>query len=63
MAKYYYDGPVLMFDHVIAKRWSSQTTAPSEAKAKINLAYQFKKQHDKEPTAKVILPGKLRQIG
>lgn len=61
--KYHYDGPVLMFNHVIAKRWMAQTTAPSEAKAKSNLAFQFKKQYDKAASAKVELPGKLRQVG
>lgn len=63
MHKWYYEGPVVMFNLVVNPKWISQTTAPTEEKARNNLAYQFKKQYDKAPSAKVTLTGKLRQIG
>lgn len=56
---YSYDGPVLEFDRVIAEHWRGETTAPTEKKAKCNLAYRFKKQYNKVPGTKIILPGKL----
>ena len=43
MAKYLYRGPVMEFDRCIVNNWTGQTEAPSEAKAKSNLSYQFKK--------------------
>ena len=63
MAKYFYDGPVLMFSTCIHKRWIAETTAPSEAKAKANLAFRFKKEYDKSADSKITLPGKLRVVG
>lgn len=63
MSKWYYEGPVQMFGHTICSKFTSQTTAPSEAKARSNLGYQFKKQYGKAAEAKITLPGKLRQIG
>jgi hypothetical protein len=56
---YLYDGPVLEFDRVIADRWVSKTFAPSEKKARSNLAYQFKKQFNRASSAKITLPGKI----
>jgi hypothetical protein len=59
MALYSYDGPVLEFDKVISNHWQAQTYATSEAKARSNLAYQFKKINGKVPKTKITLPGKL----
>lgn len=59
MALYSYNGPVLEFDRVIANRWQAQTYASSEAKARANLAYQFKKDNGKVPRSKITLPGKI----
>ena len=63
MNQYSYEGPVLEFERVIATRWSSSTFAPSERKARSNLAYQFKKQYGKTPGTKITLPGKITQVG
>lgn len=57
--KYYYNGPVFEFDRIIADRWEATTIAPSEAKARNNLAYQYKKSHGKTPNTKISVPGKL----
>ena len=60
MARYVYEGPVLQFDRVVASRWTAETTAVSEAKARSNMIFQFKKSAGLAPTAKVTLPGKIR---
>lgn len=57
MQKYIYKGPVMEFDKCIMNHWESQTVAPSKKKAKSNFKYQFKKQHDRLPTAMIELPG------
>lgn len=59
MKLYSYSGPVLEFDRIVTNCWSAQTYATSEAKARSNLAYQFKKEHGKVPRTKITIPGKL----
>jgi hypothetical protein len=59
MTLYSYNGPVLEFDRIIANHWQAQTYAVSEAKARSNLAYQFKKNNGKVPRTKITLPGKI----
>lgn len=60
--KYTYDGPVLEFDTLIAEHWKGETMAPSEKKARSNLAYQFKKQNNRVARSKITLPGKVEEI-
>lgn len=62
MNQYSYDGPVMEFDTCITNRWIGTTYAPSEKKARSNLTYQFKKQHNKTPNTKISLPGKIVMI-
>jgi hypothetical protein len=59
MALYSYDGPVFEFDRIVANRWQAQTYAVSEAKARTNLAFQFKRSTGRAPRSKITLPGKL----
>lgn len=59
MNVYIYDGPVFQFNQMIMEHWAGETTAPTEAKAKSNLTYQFKKQHNILPSAKITLPGEV----
>lgn len=59
MNMYYYDGPVMEFDRIIANNWKGTTMAESEKKAKNNLSYQFKQQHHKTSNTKITLPGKM----
>ena len=59
MTLYSYNGPVLEFNRVVANNWKAQTCATSEAKARVNLAYQFKKINGKVPCTKITLPGKI----
>lgn len=59
MKQYSYDGPVLEFERCIANHWKASTFAVSERKARCNLAYRFKQENKKSPTAKISLPGKI----
>jgi hypothetical protein len=57
--KYIYEGPVMNFDRCIIFKWRGETVANSEAKAKSNLSYQFKKENQMGANAKISLPGTL----
>lgn len=59
MALYSYDGAVLEFDKIVTNHWQGQTYATSEAKARSNLAFQFKKETGRVPRTKITLPGKI----
>lgn len=59
MALYSYDGAVLEFDKIVDNHWKGQTYAVSEAKARSNLAFQFKKETGRVPRSKITLPGKI----
>lgn len=60
--KYMYDGPVLVFDTLVADRWKGETMAPNARKARSNLSYQFKKQNNRMPGVKVTLPGEVKMV-
>ena len=62
MNQYAYNGPVMEFDKCIANNWAGSTYATSEKKAKSNLAYQFKKNNNRAPAAKIVLPDGLEVI-
>ena len=62
MQKYAYDGPVMEFNTCIVNRWRGETTAPSEARARNNLAYQFKRKNSRLATAKITLPGQVKLV-
>jgi hypothetical protein len=59
MPQYTYDGPVMAFDKLISERWTGTTFADTERKARVNLAYQFKKQNNRIPATKIYLPGNV----
>ena len=59
MEYYAYDGPVMEFGRCITTRWRSHTYATSEKKARSNLVYQFKKNNNRMPSAKITLPGEI----
>lgn len=59
MQQYNYDGPVLRFDTTLSNRWKASTIAPTEARAKSNLAYRYKKENGLMPNTKIMLPGKM----
>lgn len=62
MNLYFYNGPVLEFDRIVANNWSASTIAKTEKKARCNLAYQFKMEYGKAPRSKITIPGKLTII-
>lgn len=59
MALYSYNGPVCEFNKIVSNCWKGQTYATSEAKARSNLAYKFKKETGRVPRSKITLPGKI----
>lgn len=62
MQEYIYDGPVKEFGKVINYRWRASTFAVSEQKARCNLAYRYKKEHNRVSNANITLPGKLEMV-
>ena len=50
-----------MFDNLVAEYWEAETIAPSAARAKSNITYQFKKQMGLERNVKVTLEGKIEK--
>lgn len=62
MNRYEYSGAVLYFDRVVASNWKTETAAPSEAKARSNMIFQYKKLAGLAPYAKITLPGKIRLL-
>ena len=57
--KYQYDGPVMVFG-TYRGTFKGETFAPSDVRAKSNLAYQAKMAMKIAPNAKVELPGELK---
>ncbi len=60
-----YNGPVKSFDNILTSRWKAETNAFSEARARSNLAYRYKKEHGLSESTKITLTGSLtcRLIG
>ena len=59
MAKYEFVGAVMHFDKCIAYIKHAETIAPSEAKARSNIAYRWKKENGYGPNQKITLRGNL----
>lgn len=62
MKTYSYDGPVMEFGRVITARWVATTYAVSPSKARSNLTFRFKKEHNKVTSAKITLPGTIVEV-
>ena len=54
---YVYRGPVMLFDNCIEQSYTAETWAPSIAKARSNITYNYKKDNNYAPNAKITLPG------
>ena len=63
MRRYLYKGPVMEFGKCVSHCWEASTVAPSESKARSNLAYQFKKKTNRVAGTKIVLPGELVAVG
>lgn len=59
---YAYEGPVMIFDNIVTPRWKAQTIAPSEERARSNLAFRWKKEYGRIAASRVTLPGKINMI-
>ena len=59
MATYRYEGPICMFGHTVQSKWIGETSAPTEGRAKTNLANQWKRQHNRRYNTKITMPGEL----
>ena len=59
MQKYQYDDPVMRFDNCVQHRWKATTIASTEAKAKSNLTYRYKKENGLMSNVKITLPAEL----
>lgn len=63
MTQYRYSGPVMEFGRCVASRWEASTYAPSESKARSNLTYRYKKEHNRIASSKITLPGAIEPVG
>lgn len=59
MYTYVYRGPVMLFDNCIEQSYTAETWAPTMAKARSNITYNYKKDNDYAPNAKITLPGEF----
>lgn len=60
--RYSYYGPVKEFGTIVSNKWSAETVAASDKKARSNLVYQYKKSHGLTSDCKITLPGKLELV-
>lgn len=59
---YTYNGSVKVFDDIVSSNWKGKTIAPSEAKARSNLIFQWKREHGRVAATRVTLPGEINRI-
>lgn len=62
MATFRYEGPVVIFDRVVQEKFVAETWASSLAKAKSNIAYQWKKKYGRTAGSNITLPGKFKEV-
>ena len=60
--QYKYEGPVKEFDRIISDKWTAETRAVSEEKARNNLAFRFKAMTGRSRFSKITLPGELKIV-
>lgn len=57
METYIYEGPVYNFQICVNPKWKGETRATSVAKARANLAFQYKKEKGLIPSANIRVTG------
>lgn len=62
LIKFAYKGPVMKFDTCVASDWTDTTYAVSEAKARSNFAYRYKKANNLVASARITMPGKITAV-
>ena len=60
--EYIYQGPVMLFDNCVERSWKAQTWAVSEQKARNNLTFRYKQDHNLAAQAKISLPGRVISV-
>ena len=63
MSQYRYCSTEKKFDDIIKKKWEDTTHAFTEAKARNNLVYRYKREHGKAADCKITLPGNMALTG
>lgn len=62
LKKYEYSGPVFKFDKLFSNNWKGSTYASSRERAKSNLSFQFKKEHNLTTNTKITLPYSVIEV-
>ena len=57
--RYRYSGPVYEFDKLLVSKWEAETIAPTAAKARSNMIFQFKKQNNRTAATRITLTGDI----
>ena len=60
--KYAYSGSVSSFGEVINHYWEAKTTADTIGRARVNFAFQYKKEFNKSVDYKIKLNGIIKEI-
>lgn len=60
--KYAYSGSVSSFGEVINPHWEAETTADTIGRARVNFAFQYKKEFNKSVDYKIKLNGIIKEI-
>lgn len=60
---YKYAGAVYCFENLICRYWEGKTWAVSENKARCNLTFQYKRENNYVPGAKITLPDAVICVG
>lgn len=61
MPIYIYKGAVESHGNCVDQWWEAETYAVSAKKARSNLTYRYKKEHDMIRNASITLPGKIQR--
>lgn len=62
MKHYIYKGPIYAFETLKEYYYEAETWATSPTKARNNIAYRYKKEHNIASNCKLTLPGELREL-
>ena len=59
MIRWYYKGPIMIFDKIVSEEWEAYTYADTERKARSNFVFQAKMMLGRTPGSKLSLPGRI----
>lgn len=61
--KFYYKGPVLKFNTIVATEYQMETIAESKEKAIAQMTYRFKRDHNLVPNTRITIKEDLVHMG